>query len=173
MAEKEKPKAAPRGLGAAPEKPAVKAKTGSVKARKSAARLAAAQVLYQMRLNNQDAPSAVREYVSHRSGFNLDGDVLVPADADMLKDIVMGTASRAGDIDIVLASALTDSRRGEVETLLECILRAGIYELMAHSDIDAAIIINDYLNVTTSFYDGSEPKLVNAVLDRVAKSVRD
>jgi N utilization substance protein B len=73
-----------------PEKPAVKKNAGSAKARRSAARLAAVQVLYQMRLNNQDAASAAREYIRHRSGFNLDGDVFVPPDEELLEDIVRG-----------------------------------------------------------------------------------
>jgi len=171
MADKKKP--ARRGLGAPPEKPVVKAKAGSAKARKTAARLAAVQVLYQMRLNNQSGASAVREFVAHRSGFKIDGDVLVPADAGMLEEIVTGAERRMMDIDAIMAQALKSAKRGEVETLLECILRAGIYELIAAGDVDAGIIINDYLNVTAGFYGGNEPKIVNAVLDRVAKSVRD
>ena len=161
------------GLGAAPEKRVVKKNAGSAKAQKVAARLAAVQVLYQMRLNNQEAKSAVREFIDTRIGFDLDGDKFVPADTELLSEIVMGVTKRWTDIEVILAKALADGKKGEVETLLESILRAGIYELMAHSSTDAGIIINDYLNVTTGFYDGSEPKIVNAILDKVAKSVRD
>jgi N utilization substance protein B len=161
------------GLGRAPEKRAVKKTAGSAKAQKTAARLAAVQVLYQMRLNNQDAKSAVREFVDHRIGFNLDGDVFVPADPELLKDIVMGVTSRWTDIEAMVSKALAAGKKGEVETLLESILRAGTYELIAHGKIDTGVIINDYLNVTTGFYDGKEPKIVNAILDKIAKSVRD
>lgn len=161
-------KASPR----APERPAVKKTEGSVKARKTAARLAAVQVLYQMRLNNQDADSAVREYIDHRSGFNIDGDVLVPADPDLLTDIVKGLRDRWSDVDSMVSAALAAGKKSEVETLMECILFAGAYELLAHGKVDTGIIIHDYLNVASSFYDGAEPKLVNAVLDRIAKTVR-
>ena len=98
-------KVVPRGPA---ERPAVKEKTGSAKARKTAARLAAVQVLYQMRLNNQDATSALREYVSHRSGFELDGDVLVPPDRDLMNGIVNGVQERYADIEGIIASALAD-----------------------------------------------------------------
>jgi N utilization substance protein B len=155
-----------------PERPAVKKTEGSPKARKTAARLAAVQVLYQMRLNNQDAKSAVKEYISHRSGFNLDGDVLVPADEELLGDIVMGVNDRWSDVDQMVSAALAAGKKGEVETLLESILRAGAYELLAHGKIDTGIIINDYMNVTNGFYDGPEVKLVNGVLDKIAKTVR-
>lgn len=172
MVEKEKP-AKKRGLGRAPEKAVVKNSEGSARAQKTAARLAAVQVLYQMRLNNQDAKSAVGEFADHRIGFDLDGDLFVPADRDMLRAIVMGVAERSADIETIVSKALADGKKGEVETLLESILRAGVYELLACGDIDAGIIINDYLSITAGFYEGSEPKIVNAILDKVAKSVRD
>ena len=160
-----------RGLGSAPEKPVVKKTEGSAKAQKTAARLAAVQVLYQMHLNNQDAKTVVREFRKHRIGFALDGDVFVPADFDLLEEIVTGVAERAADIEVIADKALVD-KKGDVETLLKSILRAGIGELL-QGKIDAGIIINDYLNVTSGFYDGGETKIVNAVLDKVAKSVRD
>ncbi|MBI3441243.1 MAG: transcription antitermination factor NusB [Proteobacteria bacterium] len=172
MVEKKKP-ARKNNLGRAPEKPVVKKNEGSAKAQKIAARLAAVQVLYQMRLNNQDAKSAVREFIDCRVGFNLDGDLFVPADQEMLEKIVMGVSERWTDIDMIVSKALADGKKSEVETLLESILRAGTYELLACSDVDAGIIINDYLNVTTGFYEGNEPKIVNAILDKIAKSVRD
>ncbi|MDY0008640.1 MAG: transcription antitermination factor NusB [Bdellovibrionales bacterium] len=156
----------------APERPAAGKNAGSAKAQKTAARLAAVQVLYQMRMNNQDAQSAVQEYISHRSGFNLDGDVFVPAEEILLRDIIGGIQTRWSDVDSIVAGALAAGGKNEVEALLDSILRAGAYELLAHGDIDAGIIIHDYLNVTTGFYDGSEPKLVNAILDKVAKTLR-
>lgn len=156
----------------APEAPVAGKNKGSPKAQKTAARLAAVQVLYQMRLNNQDAQSAVQEFISHRSGFNLDGDVFVPAEETLLRDIISGIQTRWSDVDGIVAAALAAGGKNEVEPLLDAVLRAGTYELLAHGDIDAGIIIHDYLNVTSGFYDGSEPKLVNAILDKVAKNLR-
>lgn len=172
MVEKKKPPQR-KGLGRAPEKAVVKKTEGSAKARRTAARLAAVQVLYQMRLNNQDAQSAVREFIDHRIGFDLDGELFVPADQEMLEEIVMGVAERWADIEAMVGKALAAGKKGEVETLLESILRAGTYELMAHAKVDSAIIINDYLNVTTGFYAGAESKIVNAILDKIAKAVRE
>lgn len=169
----EKPKKPVRTrVGAPPEQRVAKKSAGSPKAKKTAARLAAVQVLYQMRLNNQEAKSAVREYVSHRSGFNLDGDVFVMPEEELLEEIVLGVAKRWTDIDEIVSAALAAGKKGEVETLLESILRAGAYELIAHGSTDAGIIINDYMNVTNGFYEGPEVKLVNAILDRIAKTVR-
>lgn len=163
---------APKVITKEAEKPSTKPTSGSVKAQKTAARLAAVQVLYQMRLNNQEAGDAVREFLVHRVGFNIDGDVFVPAQPQLLQDIVLGVAQRWQDISQILEAALKEGGREEVELILESILRCGIYELLAHGDVDVGIIIHDYMNVTTGFYEGKEPKLVNAILDKVAKKVR-
>lgn len=162
-------KAVPKGPA---EKPAVGPKEGSAKARKTAARLAGVQVLYQMRLNNQDAASALREFGSHRAGYELDGDVLVPPDRELLGHIVNGVQSRWSDIDGIVTATLAAGRKTEVEPLLDAVLRCGVYELLAHGEIDTGIIISDYLSVTAGFYEGPETKLVNGVLDKVAKTVR-
>ena len=161
-----------KGLGAPPERPVTKEKAGSAKAKRTAARLSAVQVLYQMRLNNQDAKSALKDFADHRIGFILDGDAFVPPDREMLDEIVNGVVERWTDIDEIVTKALAEGKKGEVEALLQSILRAGVYELLAHGKTDTGIIINDYLNVTNGFYDGSEPKIVNAILDKVAKAVR-
>jgi N utilization substance protein B len=44
---------------------------------------------------------------------------------------------------------------------------------LAHHDIDVPVIISDYLDITHAFYEGSESKLVNGVLDQISKAVRD
>ena len=52
------------------------------------------------------------------------------------------------------------------------ILRAGVYELMERPDVPVAVIVSEYVDIAKAFYDEDEPKLVNAVLDRVARRVR-
>jgi len=151
----------------------IKLNEGSAKARKSAARLAAVQVLYQMDMNEQGAKLALKDFIDHRIGFDLDGDVFVPADQDLLTKIIMGIHDRREDIEQIVNDALAQGGHEGIEQLIQDILYAGVYELLAHSDIDKGIIISDYLNVSHAFYEGGEPKLVNAILDKVGKSVRD
>jgi N utilization substance protein B len=43
---------------------------------------------------------------------------------------------------------------------------------MAHHDIDAPVIISDYINVGHAFFDRGETKLINGLLDKVAKKMR-
>ena len=53
------------------------------------------------------------------------------------------------------------------------IMLCGAYELMVHSDIDAPIVISDYLHVTHAFYDQGEHALVNAVLDSIRQTLQE
>lgn len=154
---------------------------GSPLARKSAARLAAVQAVYQMGLNQQNAAEVVGEFVEHRIGKPVDGEAMVRADAELFADIVRGLEKRTDDARTMVAQALSRrnsaSQDGEgktkgVEPLLHAILLCGTYELMAHGMTDAPVIISDYVNVAKSFYDDGAPQLVNAVLDTVAKAIR-
>ncbi|TVQ82370.1 MAG: transcription antitermination factor NusB [Micavibrio sp.] len=151
----------------------VKLTEGSKKARRSAARLAAVQVLYQAWHQEQPIKNALAEYNAHRLGFQMDGDLYVPADGDLLADITGGYDTRREDIDAMVAGALDGRSPEQIDKLLLHILCAGAYEILAHHDIDTGIIIADYLNVTEAFFDKNEKKLVNAVLDRLAKTLRD
>ncbi len=150
----------------------IKLTEGSKKARLSAARLASVQVLYQMMLNNQDAKSALRDFINHRVGFDLDGDVFVPADQELLTTIVTGVIDRRSDVDEMIENALISGGKTGVELLLTCILMCGIYELLEQSDVDTALIITEYLNVTDAFFDKKEIGLINGILDKISKVLR-
>jgi N utilization substance protein B len=54
---------------------------------------------------------------------------------------------------------------------MRAILRAGAYELMFRDDIPARAVISEYVDVARAFYDGEQPGFVNAVLDKLARSL--
>lgn len=151
---------------------AVKLTEGSAKARRTAARLAAVQVLYQMDQNDQNARTVIREFIDHRIGFEVDGEVLVPADAELLSEIVNGVEARRNELVEMISAAADKTEFTKMELLLRCILLCGAWELLDNTDVDKGIVINDYLNVTNAFYEKSERGLINAILDRLAGKLR-
>ena len=143
---------------------------------RSAARLLAVQALYQSLLNGQGAKSVVSEFLAERTVQVVDGDAMCAPDKQLFSKIISGVEQRRADLDSIIAAHLKKPGGKESkipEKLLQSILLCGIYEIMAHSDVDAPIIINDYVDVAHAFYDGGESKLVNAVLDRATKNLRD
>ena len=142
---------------------------GSKKARTSAARLASVQAVYQMVSNQQKASTVIEEYLIHRSGMKIDGDEMIPPDPALFNSIVKGIEDRKSDLFPMVQERLNGR---EVEPLLFGIILCGAYEILVHDDIDVPIIISDYIHVTQAFYAGNEIKIINAVLDDIAKLIR-
>jgi N utilization substance protein B len=142
----------------------------SKKARSSAARLAAVQAVYQMRANDQSARQVVEEYKSHRLGESVEGDQMIVPDGVLFQSLVDGVEERL--VDLIGMLPEIEASRPKMDLILQSILLCGAFEMIANPDTDAPIIIADYLNVSHAFYDQGESKLVNAVLDRIAKAVR-
>ena len=57
--------------------------------------------------------------------------------------------------------------------MLRAILRAGAFELTTRPDVPIKVVISEYVDIAHAFYAGHESKLVNAVLDRIARVARD
>ncbi|HNQ91942.1 MAG TPA: transcription antitermination factor NusB [Alphaproteobacteria bacterium] len=145
-------------------------KGGSLKARKTAARLLAVQAVYQAVQNKISPSSLYDEYMSFRRGMNVDDEQMVEADPQMFGSLLSGVTERWGDLQQIISPRVQQS--GDVEPLLTSILLCGTFELLAHTEIDKPIIISDYLDITSGFFSGNEPKLVNGILDAVAKELR-
>jgi len=146
---------------------------GSKKARNTAARLVAVQCVYDMILTGHTAIESLEGYRDHRMEELMEDIEFVPADLELLYKIVRGVAERRVDLVDMVQGAL-DSRKGQSqpEALLRSLLLCGAYEMLAHNDIDAALIISEYLTVAEGFFDEAETKLTHAVLDRLNKNLR-
>lgn len=137
------------------------------------ARLAAVQALYQMEIAQTDAEKVLAEFAEHRFGHSLDGADYDEADEPFFRDLVLGVLSRQRDIDPLINQSLADGwRLARLDSTLRANLRAGTFELVARLDVPAKVIINEYVEVARAFFEGDEPKVTNAVLDRLARQLR-
>tara|TARA_R110000751_G_scaffold197428_1_gene302548 strand:- start:1 stop:492 length:492 start_codon:yes stop_codon:yes gene_type:complete len=150
------------------EKPAVKPAN-----QRGAARLAAVQALYQMDVGGAGVLEVVAEYETHRLGQELDGDTYLKADASWFRSIVAGVVRDQVKIDPVIRGALQeDWPLSRLDSTLRAILRAGTFEILERKDVPIPVIVTEYVEIAQAFFEGEEPKIVNAVLDRIAKQVR-
>ena len=141
--------------------------------RLSAARLAAVQALYSMEITEVSATQALDE--AHAR----DGDVgelpqdIAKADADLLAQLVRGTSAEQAQLDEIIAAGLSaDWTVDRLEAIMRAILRVGIWELKNRTHTPARVIVSEYVDLARAFYAGTEPNLVNAVLDRLARVLR-
>lgn len=140
---------------------------------RGAARLAAVQALYQMDIGGAGVLEVVAEYEAHRLGSEIDGEQYRPADPAWFRAVVSGVVENQRALDPVIRSGLTeDWPLSRLDATLRAILRAGAWELSAKKDVPVAVIVNEYVDVARAFFDGEEPKIVNAVLDRLARKYR-
>jgi len=138
-----------------------------------AARLAAVQALYQMDIAGRGANSVIREFRDHRFGGAEEGDEFVEADEDFFDALVSGVVDRQAKVDPAIDGLLADGWRMErLDATVRAILRAAGYELFERADVPARVVIDEYVEVANAFFEGSEPKFVNAALDRCARQAR-
>lgn len=141
--------------------------------RRTAARLAAVQALYQIELSGGTVDAVIAEFVKHRLGRDSGDDSFGEADPALFADIVRGAMARRTDLDGMIAAALAaDWPLDRLEVTLRSVLRAGAYELFARRDVPARVVISEYLDIAHAFFSGKEPGLVNGVLDRLARTLR-
>ncbi|WP_160005812.1 transcription antitermination factor NusB [Rhizobium sp. 18055] len=140
---------------------------------RGAARLAAVQALYQMDIGGTGVLEIVAEYEAHRLGQELDGETYLKADASWFRSIVSGVVREQKRLDPLVASALQDDwALSRLDSTVRAILRAGVFEILERKDVPVAVIVTEYVEIAQAFFSDDEPKLVNAVLDRIAKQIR-
>ena len=146
----------------------------SLKARRTAARLGAVQILYGLDLSGGGVDAAIGEFLAHHSGLDVDGETLVPADPETVSRIVHGVQQQQAELDALVAGALAGQwSLDRLEPLLRAILRAGAWEARATLSMPAAVLIAEYVNLAGAFFAGREPGMVNAVMDRLVKGLRE
>ena len=141
--------------------------------KRGAARLAAVQALYQMDLAGSGVLEVAAEYEAFRLGKEVDGALYREADPQWFRAILSGVVENQKLVDPAIHEALTDDwPLSRLDTTLRAILRAGVYEIMKREDVPVAVIVSEYVEIAKAFYGEDEPRLVNAVLDRVAGQLR-
>lgn len=140
---------------------------------RGAARLAAVQALYQMELSGTGVLEIVSEFENFRLGQELDGDQYLKADPSWFRSIVAGVVRDQRKLDPIIADSLIEGwPLSRLDATIRAILRAGVFEIIERKDVPVAVIVSEYVEIAHAFFEEDEPKLVNAVLDSVARKLR-
>ncbi len=143
--------------------------------KRTAARLAAVQALYQMEVVAAPADSVIDEFLRYRLAANAPREEpdFGEADKNLFIELARGAAAHGEAIDKTIAGALSpDWPLARLEAVLRAILRVGTYELAHRRDVPPEIAINEYIDIAHAFYAGKEPGMVNGVLDKIARDLR-
>ncbi|WP_397543280.1 transcription antitermination factor NusB [Roseovarius salis] len=141
---------------------------------RSAARLYAVQALFQMEHGRQTSDSVVREFLSHRFGAEIDDGVeMADGDIDLFRQLVEESVNWQARIDQMTDRALVAKWPiARIDPTLRALFRVAGAEMVA-TETPPRVVIAEFVDIAKSFYpDGREPRLVNAVLDHMAREAR-
>ncbi|MCG9916560.1 MAG: transcription antitermination factor NusB [Phenylobacterium sp.] len=140
---------------------------------RSVARLAVVQALYQMEVSGAGVEAVIREFADHRFERDLEGFALTGADEVFFAELLRGVVEHQSKVDRAVVRRLAQGWRLErLDATVRAILRSGAYELAERPDVPTEVVIDEYVELAKSFFEGPEPGFVNGALDGVAQDVR-
>ncbi|AFC71636.1 transcription antitermination factor NusB [Rickettsia australis] len=143
--------------------------------KKSIARIAAVQAIYQNILqNNEDMDDIMQNvlsfYRNDSSITNLPDNLKISLSISHFKILVKSVFENINKLDEIIDNHLTnDKDPAHMPILLRALLRAGIYELLFCPTTPAKVVINEYTDIANDMLNEHEIGFVNSVLDTIAK----
>ena len=108
--------------------------------------------------------------------YNQDSEITFPKHRfkKFIKDVVTGTLERDDLINEEIVNHLDeDLKLKKFDKVFKIIIKSAIYELMYKPNTSKQIIIKEYLNASNFFIEDSQTKLLNALLDKISKIIRN
>ena len=147
---------------------------------KTAARLAAVQACYMIEYGQLPVDEVIRYFTTGQVGrYVIKEDInaseeleeVSEMDSDYFTRIVRSVQANKEELEKSLSLFLKEGWSFErMDGTLRALFLCAIYELINTLDVDAKVIIQEYVDLAYAFFSKGEPKMVNAVLDQVAKS---
>ena len=149
---------------------------------KTAARLAAVQATYMIEYGQLSVDEVIKDFVNGEVGHYLikddgyDHEELVEAenmDTEYFTTLTKGVHTYKEDLEKSISHFLREGWLFDrFDGTLRAILLCATYELAHTTDVDAKVLIQEYVDLAYAFFNKSEPKMVNALLDTIAKEIR-
>lgn len=149
---------------------------------KSGARLAAVQATYMIEYGQLSVDEVIKDFINGEVGRYViedegnEREELVEVsemDTNYFATLTRGVHAKKEYMEKSLAHYLKEGWSFErFDGTLRALLLCATYELINTLDVDAKVIIQEYVDLAYAFFSKNEPKMVNALLDQIAKEVR-
>jgi len=149
---------------------------------KTAARLAAVQATYMTAYSQRPVDEVIKDFTEGKIGRFVIEDKengeeelleISALDKDYFEKLVRGVHTKKEDLEkslnLFLNSGWTVER---LDGTLQALLLCATFELNNALDIDAKVVMQEYVDLAYAFFSKSEPKMVNALLDQISKEIR-
>jgi N utilization substance protein B len=143
-------------------------------ASRRAARLGAVQALYQMEVSGASTADVIADFVAGKLPRETEATYTESeGDLELFKVLIEKAVERQATLDRAIARHLSKGWRLErLDSVARAILRAGAAELEQQRDTPVAVVIDEYVEIAKSFFEGPEPGFINAALDAAARDLR-
>ena len=152
--------------------------------KKSGARLAAVQATYMAAFSDLPIDEVIKDFVDGKIGrFVIDENGLnhteelveiSPIDTVYFENLVRGVHQKKEYLEKSLALYLKEKWDFEkMDGTMQSLLLCAVFELTTNTQIDTKVLIQEYVDLAYAFFAKNEPKMVNALLDQIAHSVRE
>lgn len=131
------------------------------------AREAAVQMLYQMDASGLGAEDVVRLFWTNLGADGVD-DSAGSDSAEFANALVRGYWARHEEVDEVIRSSSQNWRLERMSRVDRNVLRLGVYELLALTDVPRKVTLNEAVELAKKFGAEGSASFVNGVLDRIA-----
>lgn len=150
---------------------------------KTEARLAAVQATYMIAFGQLPVDQVVKDFQDGNIGrYVIDEDAETQQeemvevnrmDKAYFEEIVRGVQKNKEALEKSLSLYLSEGYSFErMDGTLQALLLCAIYEIINTQGVDATVLIKEYVDLAYAFFSKKEPKMVNALLDKIAKEIR-
>lgn len=149
---------------------------------KSGARLAAVQATYMIEYGQLSVDEVIKGFINGEVGRYVieeegnEREELVEVsemDTNYFATLTRGVHEKKEYMEKSLAHYLKEGWSFErFDGTLRALLLCATYELINTLDIDVKVLIQEYVDLAYAFFSKNEPKMVNALLDQIAKEAR-
>jgi N utilization substance protein B len=140
---------------------------------KSAARLYAVQALFQMEASDIGLEAVREQFLDHRFGEVFDEGVMIEGHVNHFETLLFEAVNQQVKIDQMTDRGLVAKWPiDKIDPTIRAVFRAAGAELVA-TNTPPKVTIAEFVDIAKAFFpDGREPKLVNAVLDHMARDAQ-
>ena len=125
--------------------------------------------------NPSQSPRVIIIQKLYGNFFNEDTDIKFSKHRfkKFIKDVVLGTIERDDVIKEEVKNHLSDDiQLTNLDKVFQVIVKSAIFEFLYKPKTSTKIIIKEYLNASNFFLENSQTKYLNALLDVIAKKIR-
>ena len=130
---------------------------------RSKARKRAVDILYEAELRARDAVTVLADRLA---------DPEIPPLNDYTVTLVEGVTEHRDQIDELITEHAEGWTLARMPAVDRAVLRLGLYELLWADDVDAAVAIDEAVELAKSLSTDDSPRFINGVLGRIAALAR-